>query len=85
MLRAGQLVPKAQAYDVRMHTPSGAPLVIGDIQPFRTIDGVEITSRSKLREYESRTGSRQIGNDWPGSTKPVWWDAYQDAARGRRR
>lgn len=47
-----------------------------DIKPFMTQDGVEISSRSKLRAYESRTGSKQVGNDWTGSSKPQWWDAY---------
>lgn len=50
---------------------------VPDIKPFRTQDGVEITSRSKLREYEARTGTKQVGNDWTGSSKPVWWDAWK--------
>lgn len=50
-----------------------APVVVGDIQPFRTIDGVEIGSRSSLRAYEQANGVRQCGNDWTGSSKPSWW------------
>lgn len=48
-----------------------------DIKPFICQDGTEITSRSKLREYEARTGTKQVGNDWTGSSKPVWWDAWK--------
>ena len=56
-----------------------------DIKPFTTQDGVEITSRSKLRDYERRTGSRQVGNDWVGPSKPVWWDEHRarEQKRGR--
>lgn len=49
---------------------------IPDIRPFLTQDGKEITSRSRLREYERANGVRQVGNDWPGSEKPAFWDAY---------
>jgi len=48
-----------------------------DIKPFVTQDGHEITSRSKLRAYEQKTGTKQVGNDWTGSSKPVWWDAWK--------
>jgi hypothetical protein len=41
-----------------------APSVMGDITPFRTIDGVEISSRSHLRAYEQANGVRQVGNDF---------------------
>jgi hypothetical protein len=41
-----------------------APVVMGDITPFRTIDGVEISSRSHLRAYEQANGVRQVGNDF---------------------
>lgn len=57
--------------------------VMPDIKHFSTQDGVEITSRSKLREYERRTGTRQVGNDWTGPSKPVWWDAVQRGEYGR--
>lgn len=50
---------------------------VPDIKPFVTQEGVHITSRSKLREYERANGVKQVGNDWTGSTKPTWWDAYQ--------
>jgi len=37
---------------------------MADITPFVTAgDNVPISSRSQLREYERRTGFRQIGND----------------------
>ncbi len=58
------------------HTPTDHRF-IPDIRPFMAQDGTEISSRSKLREYEQRTGSRQVGNDWTGSEKPKFWDAYQ--------
>ncbi len=45
-----------------------------DIKAFVTQEGVEITSRSKLRAYERANGVRQVGNDWSGSRKPTWWD-----------
>ena len=60
VLKDGKLVLKAFGFEQL----SQAPVVMGDIQPFRTIDGVEITSRSHLRAYEQRTGTRQVGNDF---------------------
>ncbi len=54
-----------------------------DIRHFMTQDGKEITSRSKLREYERATGSKQIGNDWAGPEKPAWWDENVDRERWR--
>lgn len=74
VMRDGELVPKRLAAPLegqRNHQ------FVPDITPFTTQDGTEITSRSKLRAYEARTGSRQVGNDWTGSEKPTWWDAYQ--------
>lgn len=56
-----------------------------DIKHFYTQDKVEITSRSKLREYERRTGSRQVGNDWSGSEKPAFWDQFMSRERERER
>jgi len=59
VFRDGALVPKSEARPL-----ATAPYVMGDIKPFVTAgDRVEITSRSTLREYERRTGTRQIGND----------------------
>jgi hypothetical protein len=49
---------------------------IPDIQPFALPDGTQITSRSVLREYEAKHGVKQCGNDWTGSSKPQWWDAW---------
>lgn len=51
--------------------------IIPDIQPFKTQDGTEITSRSNLRAYERKHGVKQVGTDWTGSAKPQWWDAYK--------
>ena len=47
------------------------PYFVGDIKPFVNVvtkDFHEITSRSQLREFEKRSGYRQVGNDFePGS------------------
>jgi hypothetical protein len=47
------------------------PYFIGDIKPFVNVvtrDLHEISSRSQLREFEKRSGYRQVGNDFePGS------------------
>jgi len=37
--------------------------VLPDIAEFQTTDGVAISSRSHLREYEKRTGLVQVGDD----------------------
>lgn len=50
---------------------------IPDIKPFALPDGTQITSRSSLRAYEQKHGVRQSGDDWNGSTKPQWWDAWK--------
>lgn len=57
-----------------------------DIKHFTTQEGVEITSRSKLRAYERANGIRQIGDDWTGPSKPHWWDQvrYEERERARR-
>jgi hypothetical protein len=66
--RDGKLVSKQEA------AKSEAAFFMPDIAPFVTQDGVEITSRSALRAYEQRTGTKQVGNDWSGSERPSWWD-----------
>lgn len=38
-------------------------MAMGDISEFVTTDGVQITSRSHLRDYQRATGFEQIGND----------------------
>lgn len=38
--------------------------VMPDIAPFATQDGTPIGSRSALRAYEQRTGTKQVGNDF---------------------
>jgi hypothetical protein len=68
--RNGKIVEKHQA------TPTG-PLVLSDIQEFVTQDGVAITSRSQLRDYERKNGVRQVGNDWTGPSRPPFWDAFE--------
>lgn len=75
--KAGKLVEKDSVDRARSMT------IIPDISPFQTQDGTPISSRVALREYERRTGTRQIGNDWPGSNKPQNWDSM--IARQNRR
>lgn len=43
--------------------------VLPDIAEFQTTDGVAISSRSHLREYERRTGLEQCGDDYLHGTK----------------
>lgn len=66
-----------EVHDHNGHHTQTAHNFIPDIKHFTLPDGVEITSRSKLREYEQRYGIKQVGNDWTGSSKPQWWDAWQ--------
>jgi hypothetical protein len=66
--RDGRLVSKSKA------AAAEAAFFMPDIKPFVTQDGVEITSRSALRAYEQRTGTKQCGNDWTGSERPAMWD-----------
>jgi hypothetical protein len=61
VIRDGKLVPKSEAAPLPR---ANGPHVMPDIAPFRTTDGVEITSRSGLRAYEQKMGVRQVGNDW---------------------
>jgi hypothetical protein len=68
--RNGKIVEKHQA------TATG-PLVLSDIKEFVTQDGVAITSRSQLRDYERKNGVRQVGNDWTGPTRPPFWDRFE--------
>lgn len=57
VMRDGKLVRKETA------APRGGAYFMPDIKPFRTQDGVEISSRSHLRRYEIANGVRQVGND----------------------
>lgn len=80
VLRNGELVEKDKAtplHSQRIHAQS-------DITPFMTQDGVEISSRSKLRDYERSRGVRQIGTDWTGSSRPAFWDMHLERQRGSR-
>ena len=79
VIRDGKLVEKHKAPPLT----TNAHNFVRDITPFMTQDGVEISSRSKLRDYEARTGTRQVGNDWTGREKPVWWDQHIDRERKR--
>lgn len=65
----------------RGHSGARGGFVLRDIEPFVTQDGVEITSRSKLRAYENERGVKQVGNDWSGSEKPEGWDSMMARAK----
>ena len=58
VMRDGKLVPKRKAAPL-------PGLYMPDISEFRTIDGVTISSRKHLRDYERAHNCRQIGNDIP--------------------
>jgi hypothetical protein len=76
VIRDGKFVPKHEA-----RPSDGRFFVVPDIKPFVTQDGTEISSRSALRAYEQKHGVKQVGNDWSGSSKPVWWDSLQTKDR----
>lgn len=57
VMRNGRLVEKQTA------PPKGGVFVFSDIKPFATQDGTPIGGRAALREYEQRTGTRQVGTD----------------------
>ena len=59
VLRDGKLVVK----DKDTFGPVRDWMYVPDISPFETQDGTPISSRRDLREYEKRTGTRQVGND----------------------
>lgn len=82
VIRNGELVPKHLAPP---KNASKSPNIISDIEPFQTQDGVAITSRMALRDYERVNGVRQVGNDWTGSERPPFWDRHlaNEKARGR--
>jgi hypothetical protein len=58
VLRGDKLIPKELA------APLSGAYFLPDIVPFVTQDGKEITSRSRLREYEQKNGVKQVGNDF---------------------
>jgi hypothetical protein len=80
VMRDGKLIPKELAAPLGVSANESAH-VISDIKPFVTQDGKEITSRSGLRAYEQRMGVKQVGNDWTGSSKPKFWDAWRSGDR----
>ena len=61
VMRDGKLVPKHLAAPLPGRGMNHGAMP--DIEPFVTTDGVEITGRAGLREYQRRTGLEQIGND----------------------
>jgi len=65
--RNGKSVLKSQAAPLS----SGVFHAMSDIKPFVTQDGTPIDSRSTLREYEQRTGTKQIGNDYAGLARTL--------------
>ena len=81
VLRNGELVEKDQAAPLQYSQQNHA---LSDIKPFVTQDGVEITSRSKLRAYEQLHGVKQTGTDWTGSKPPAFWDLHKARLRGSR-
>lgn len=80
VMRDGKLIEKHLARP--LHS-SKSPHVISDIEPFKTQDGVAITSRMDLRAYEQANGVKQVGNDWTGSERPPFWDAHLAQQGGR--
>lgn len=76
VMRKGELVEKPSFHNGYQ--------VLPDIKPFVTQEGVEITSRSHLREYERRNGVRQVGNDWTGSQRPAFWDMHLERMKGSK-
>lgn len=57
VMRNGKMVEKSKA------PPRSGVFIISDVSPFRTTDGVVISSRSQLRTYEQSRGVKQVGND----------------------
>lgn len=82
VIRDGKLIEKHLAPPLNS---SKSPLVISDIEPFKTQDGKAITSRKDLRAYEQANGVKQVGNDWTGSERPPFWDRHLSSERARGR
>ncbi len=61
VMRNGKLVPKHLAPPLLGRGMNHGAMP--DIEPFVTTDGVEITGRAALREYQRRTGLEQVGDD----------------------
>lgn len=82
VIRDGQLIEKHLAPPKSARTSAH---IISDITPFQTQDGVAITSRAALRDYERANGVRQVGTDYPGPERPKFWDTHlaNERARGR--
>lgn len=75
--QTGELIP----IERRPPAPPRAPMVIGDIKPYRSIiDGRVITSRSKHREHLAAHGCREVGNE-----APAWLrERHYEAKHGRQ-
>lgn len=80
VLRNGELVEKSKA--TPLHNQQN--YAQSDIKPFVTQDGVEITSRSTLRDYERSRGVKQVGTDWTGPSRPAFWDLHLERQKGCR-
>jgi hypothetical protein len=74
VIRDGKLVPKHLAAPLEGRRDHR---FMPDMAPIDLPGGKQLTSRSQLREHEQRYGIKQCGDDWTGSTKPVWWDAWK--------
>lgn len=70
--RNGEIVPKEEAAPLT----SGVFHVMPDIAPFQTQDGTPISSRSSLRAYEQRTGTKQVGNDFASTANKLREKVY---------
>lgn len=70
-------------YEKGTEPTSDAPMVMGDIQPYRSmITGEMITSRSQHREHLKQHGCVEIGNDIP---KDITYRGIPDVAPQQRR
>lgn len=77
VIRNGELVPKETA-PPRAHASS--PHAMPDIAEFKAPDGSMISSRSHLRAYEQRTGTRQVGNDYVSQTEALRYKVHGEKA-----
>lgn len=86
-----ELIPKDEY--VRIEDGPVAPMVMGDIAPYRSmIDGREITSRSRHREHLREHGCIEVGNEKmpprrpepPKGLKDEVIRAYHASVKGKR-
>ena len=70
-------------YEKGTEPQSDAPMVMGDIQPYRSmITGEMITSRSQHREHLRQHGCTEIGNEIP---KEITYRGIPDVAPQQRK